>query len=1284
MPLVSAAGAQMPDGRILVWSARDKLSFGGDQGRTWTAIFDPTTNTAQDALITNTQHDMFCPSINTLPDGRVMVAGGSSSSKVTVYDPYINSWSAADEMNIARGYHASVTLNSGATFLIGGSWSGGTGNKHSEIWTEKSGWFQLPNVLVDAITEGLVSSQPVRHDDYFPWLWTAPNGKIFHAGPNQRMHWIDPTGVGSYTYAGNRGNDEFASSGITVMYDIGKVLKAGGSNTFEEGTPASNRCYSIDFNSDNVSVQQVDNMNWSRMYTNGVVLPTGEVFVTGGIATANVFSDNNSRLTPEMWNPNTGEWTALAPMTVPRNYHSIGLLMQDGRIFLAGGGLCGGCNTNHPDAEIFSPPYLFNPNGSLASRPNIQSAPSTAAYNSAISVQVSGNPTSFSLVRNAGVTHSTGNDQRRIPLSYSSQGGNQYSLTIPGRNLLPPGQYMLFAMKSSGTPSVASIITLGEDIHNCDPVSNPNLGGDGLKATYFNNADLTNEVLTRTDATVDFDWGTGSPASGIGENTFSARWEGFIEVPRSGGYNFYTNSDDGVRLWVNNRLMVDNWTDHSPTEDIGMIVLEAGQQYQIKMEYYENAGGALAQLSWSGPGVLKEIIPTGNLFSDEPDPCLAGGAPSVGSISKEDSECNQNDGSITINFPDRSGRTAIEFSIDGGNTWPGAYNVPDNSGQITIDNLSPGTYDLYVRWGNDECPTDIPNRTIDEVNCGGGGDPDCANIDITTGAGEIQIAGMDGAPITSIHVFASNWSTEYTCFANCQTPTDVISVSNGTYYVYARYYDAGYNLICEVTETVAVSGGTGGGCTDADGDGFCQEDDCDDNDPNFPKPAGTSCDDGNSNTINDEIQGDGCTCAGTPAGSGDCSNINITAGNGQIVIEGLDEAPVVAVKVFTSTWQTIKNCFANCNSPVEKINVPNGSYIVYVTFYDASYNQICQINDTYTVGGGGGGGCTDDDGDGICAEDDCNDNDPDFPKPVGSSCNDGNSSTINDVIQSDGCTCAGTPDNSGNCNISFNSTSNSITISGLSSPITIVQIFDPSWNKVYDCTANCPTTVELDNLDPGTYYCKTSSFTGSWSKICDVNEYVTVGNGAPGRISAASLQFKAVRQGRGVQLLWNTNLDYKAESYTIERSIDGYDFNIILEEESRTMSEHFVDYNQKDEDPLTGNNFYRLTQHYADGTSRTSPTYLVRFEEDLDALVVYPNPSQGILHVDVSKWLQQAVHVKIVSLNGQILHAQDFDQNHSNILSFDLSQWKNGMYQLYLKPQDSRAIGTRVVLMNRY
>ncbi|MEQ8997305.1 MAG: PA14 domain-containing protein [Coleofasciculus sp. B1-GNL1-01] len=139
--------------------------------------------------------------------------------------------------------------------------------------------------------------------------------------------------------------------------------------------------------------------------------------------------------------------------------------------------------------------------------------------------------------------------------------------------------------------------------------------GTGLTAEYYNNRDFTDLALTRTDETVDFNWGSGSPDAAIDSNTYSVRWTGFVEPLYSETYQFKTSSDDGVRLWVNDQLLVDNWTDHAVTDNRGTIDLEAGQQYEIRMEYYENWGKSVAQLAWSSASQSEEIIPQSQLYA---------------------------------------------------------------------------------------------------------------------------------------------------------------------------------------------------------------------------------------------------------------------------------------------------------------------------------------------------------------------------------------------------------------------------------------------------------------------------------------------------------------------------------------------------------------------------------------------------------------------------------------------------------------------------------------------
>jgi hypothetical protein len=139
--------------------------------------------------------------------------------------------------------------------------------------------------------------------------------------------------------------------------------------------------------------------------------------------------------------------------------------------------------------------------------------------------------------------------------------------------------------------------------------------GNGLSATYYNNIAFTGTTVTRVDPTVDFVWGSGSPAPSIAADTFSARWTGQVEAQFTGTYTFYTVSDDGVRLWVNGQQVINNWTDHAPTENSGTIALTAGQRYDIRMEFYENGGGASARLLWSSASVPKAVIPSTRLYA---------------------------------------------------------------------------------------------------------------------------------------------------------------------------------------------------------------------------------------------------------------------------------------------------------------------------------------------------------------------------------------------------------------------------------------------------------------------------------------------------------------------------------------------------------------------------------------------------------------------------------------------------------------------------------------------
>jgi len=140
-------------------------------------------------------------------------------------------------------------------------------------------------------------------------------------------------------------------------------------------------------------------------------------------------------------------------------------------------------------------------------------------------------------------------------------------------------------------------------------------GPGGVKAEYFSGMTPGDEpAITRTETNIDFNWGEGSgPGTPVPNDGFSARWTADLEIAVADTYTFFTRSDDGSRLWLDNKLIVDKWVDQSATDTASApIYLEPGI-YALRMEYYENGGGASAQLYWQTPTMARQVIPAGPL-----------------------------------------------------------------------------------------------------------------------------------------------------------------------------------------------------------------------------------------------------------------------------------------------------------------------------------------------------------------------------------------------------------------------------------------------------------------------------------------------------------------------------------------------------------------------------------------------------------------------------------------------------------------------------------------------
>ncbi len=141
--------------------------------------------------------------------------------------------------------------------------------------------------------------------------------------------------------------------------------------------------------------------------------------------------------------------------------------------------------------------------------------------------------------------------------------------------------------------------------------------GTGLSYALYNNRTLSGIPLsTGTDATVNFDWQREGPAPSLPKDNFSVRWQGQVQPTHSEEYTFFTQADDGTRLWVNGQLLIDDWTNHAVREKSGTIRLQAGQKYDIKLEYFENGGQAVCKLLWKSESQGKQVVPIDYLYPE--------------------------------------------------------------------------------------------------------------------------------------------------------------------------------------------------------------------------------------------------------------------------------------------------------------------------------------------------------------------------------------------------------------------------------------------------------------------------------------------------------------------------------------------------------------------------------------------------------------------------------------------------------------------------------------------
>ena len=447
-PVVAVHMALLPNGKVLAYDSMgdNATETFPVQDHTRATVWDPATGT-QTPVNVNTGYNIFCSGLAHLMDGTLFVAGGTKDPQLDgivqthLFNPNTNTWSLGPNMAAGRWYPSVTPLSNGEMLITEG------GPPIPEVRKTDGGLRALNTASLNL--------------PLYPWMDVAPNGRTFYSGPDQTMRSLDTAGGGSWQGLGQRDTLD-RDYGSHAMYDVGKILVAGGEHS-------SNDARVINLNGATPQVSATAPMAYGRRQHNLTVLADGTVLATGGNSSGAQLVDLNNGVYPaELWNPATGTWQTLAAMQVTRQYHSTALLLPDGRVLSAGGGICGTCDSVGylgKNAEVFSPPYLFKKDGSgeLAPRPQISSAPDDVAYNGplAISTPNAASISKVALVRLGAVTHSVNMEQRYVPLSFTADSGTVNATAPPNANVAPPGVYMLFVIGADGVPSVARMVRVG-------------------------------------------------------------------------------------------------------------------------------------------------------------------------------------------------------------------------------------------------------------------------------------------------------------------------------------------------------------------------------------------------------------------------------------------------------------------------------------------------------------------------------------------------------------------------------------------------------------------------------------------------------------------------------------------------------------------------------------------------------------------------------------------------------------------------------------------------------
>jgi hypothetical protein len=457
MPINPIHLALMNNGKVLVVSGSGNVAA---ETNFRAAVWDPVSGSI--AITDHMPWDMFCNAMVTLADGRVFINGGNlrydpfyGEPRNAVFDPALGVFTDVQNMKHGRWYPTATVLGDGRVMTFSGlnDTTGGT-NTAVEIYTPGSGWS----------AEFAAGWTP----PLYPRMHLLPDGRVFYSGSTTTSRIFDPStkvwsSVATTRYSGTR------TYGTSVLLPLtpadnyrARVMIFGG------GNPATATTEIIEPLAASPAWAYGPSMSQPRIEMNATILPNGKVLAVGG--SYNDEDAGTASLNADLYDPATNTFSSAGANAFPRLYHSGALLLPDATVALLGGNPVRGSYETR--IEIYRPAYLFNADGTAATRPSISGVSSSdVTFGSTFDVYTpdAGTIASVVLVRPGTPTHAFDMDQRLIKMNFAA-GASALTVTAPPNgNIAPPGYYMLFALNTAGVPSTATFVRLSPGAANQAP-----------------------------------------------------------------------------------------------------------------------------------------------------------------------------------------------------------------------------------------------------------------------------------------------------------------------------------------------------------------------------------------------------------------------------------------------------------------------------------------------------------------------------------------------------------------------------------------------------------------------------------------------------------------------------------------------------------------------------------------------------------------------------------------------------------------------------------------------